>query len=343
MPPTTPTTVEQLEERLSEPTPQVIAALRQLPGDVMLLGVAGKIGPSLARMLKRASDAAGISRRIYGVSRFSSGNLEAQLREQGIEPIKCDLLDEAEVARLPQVPHVIFMAGMKFGTFGQETALWAANTYAPTLVCRHFKASRMIVFSTGNVYGLTSASGGGSQESDALHPVGEYAMSCLGRERMFDYFSRTYNIPMAIVRLNYATELRYGVLVDLAQKVWRGEPIDLAMGHFNIIWQGDVNQMVLRLLAHVETPPLVVNMTSAERLSVRNVVEELARRMNKPVNFTGKESETALLSNTTRMRELLGEPQVSTSQLLDWTAEWVMRGGASLGKPTHFERRDGLF
>lgn len=340
---TTPTTVAQLEERLSEPSPRLIAAMRELSGDVMLLGVAGKIGPSLARMLRRASDAAGISRRIYGVSRFSSGDLEAQLREQGIEPIKCDLLDEAEMSRLPQVPHVIFMAGMKFGAFGHETALWAANTYVPTLVCRHFKSSRMIVFSTGNVYGLTSAAGSGSQESDALHPVGEYAMSCLGRERMFDYFSRAFGIPMAIVRLNYATELRYGVLVDLAQKVWRGESIDLAMGHFNIIWQGDVNELVLRLLAHVETPPLVINMTSAERFSVREIVDQLAQRMNKPVNLTGKESDTALLSNTTRLRNLLGEPEVGIQQMLDWTAEWVMRGGASLGKPTHFERRDGLF
>src|SRR5829696_2155672 len=223
--------VEQLEDLLSDPTPAAIDAMRNISGDLIVLGVAGKMGPTLARMAKRASDAADVKRRVTGVSRFSNADEEARLRAHGIETIKADLLDQAALNRLPDAPNVLYMAGMKFGATGKESLTWAMNTYLPGMVCNRYSKSRIVAFSTGNVYGLTPVSGGGSIEADAPNPVGEYAMSCLGRERMFEHFSRTLSIPMAIIRLNYASEMRYGVIVDVAQKVWAGETIDLAMGH----------------------------------------------------------------------------------------------------------------
>src|SRR2546426_11108791 len=244
-------TVEQLEDLLSEPTPGVIETLGRLEGDLILLGVAGKMGPTLARMAKRASDLAKVQRRVVGVSRFSSREQETQLQAHGIETIRCDLLDEESIARLPEVLNVIYMVGFKFGATGQEATTWAMNSYLPGVICRKFRRSKIVAFSTGNVYGLTPVSGGGSRETDVPNPVGEYAMSALGRERVCEYFSRSLKIPMALIRLNYAAELRYGVLVDLAQRVWAEQPIDLAMGYFNTIWQGDANAMTLQAFGHV--------------------------------------------------------------------------------------------
>ncbi|MFN7141778.1 MAG: NAD-dependent epimerase/dehydratase family protein, partial [Limisphaerales bacterium] len=219
--------VEELDELLSEPTPVAIDTLRRLEGDIILLGVAGKMGPTLARMAKRASDAAGVKRRIIGVSRFSSAEQETELQKHGIETFRCDLLNEEALQHLPDVPNVIYLAGMKFGATGQESLTWAMNTHLPALVCKKYRNSKIVAFSTGNVYGLAPVSSGGSVETDLPNPVGEYAMSCLGRERMFEHFSRTWNIPLAIVRLNYACEMRYGVLVDLAKKIAAGQTIDL--------------------------------------------------------------------------------------------------------------------
>jgi nucleoside-diphosphate-sugar epimerase len=335
-------TEAQLEAWLSEPTPEVIETLGRLPGDLVLLGVAGKMGPTLARMAKRASDAAGIRRRVIGVARFSDGGQEP-LEAHGIETIRCDLLDEDEVAGLPDAPNVIFMAGRKFGSTGDEPLTWAMNAYLPAIICRKYRHSRIAAFSTGNVYGLSALAGGGSRESDLLQPIGEYAMSCLARERLFAYFSRALNIPMAILRLNYACELRYGVLVDLAQRIARGEPIDLTMGHFNVIWQGDANAMTLRALAHVSTPPWVVNMTGPETLSVRDVCIRLGELLGKPVRFSGIESPEALLSNASIGLARLGPPRVSAAELTGHVADWIARGGRTLGKPTHFESRDGKF
>jgi len=331
----------QLEDCLSEPTPEVIETLGRLPGDLMLLGVAGKMGPSLARMARRASDAAGVRRRVIGVARFTEGGQET-LEAHGVETIRCDLLNEDDVARLPEAPNVIFMAGRKFGSTGDEPLTWAMNAYLPAVVARKYRQSRIVAFSTGNVYGF-SPPGGGSRESDALQPIGEYAMSCLGRERMFAYFSRALKIPMAIVRLNYACELRYGVLVDLAQRIERGEMIDLAMGHFNVIWQGDANAMTLRALEHVSTPPWVVNVTGPETLSVRDVGRRLAELLGKPVRFAGGEAPEALLSNASIGLAQLGPPRVTAAELTERVADWVARGGRSLDKPTHFESRDGKF
>jgi nucleoside-diphosphate-sugar epimerase len=257
--------------------------------------------------------------------------------------VSCDLLDERQLAELPDAPHVIFMTGRKFGSTGDEAGTWAMNSFLPGTICRRYRQSNMVAFSTGNVYGLTSVAGGGSRETDELRPVGEYAMSCLGRERVFEYFSRAGNIPTAILRLNYACELRYGVLVDLARQVWREEPVDLPMGHFNILWQGDANAWALSALAHTQTPPWVVNLAGPELLSVREVCEHLGRRMNKPVRLTGQESGEALLSNASQALARWGRPRVSAGQLVDWVADWTMRGGRTLEKPTHFASRDGRF
>ncbi len=335
-------TEEQLDDLLSEPTPEVIQTLSRLQGDILILGVAGKMGPTLARMARCASDAAGARRRIIGVARFSSDG-QAALESHGIETIRCDLLQEDEVVKLPEVTNVIFMAGMKFGSSSNKATTWAMNSVLPGVICRKFRHSRIVAFSTGNVYGLTPIKGGGSREEDPLQPVGEYAMSCLGRERVFEYFSRSFGIPMVLIRLNYACELRYGLLVDLARRIWNGEAIELSMGYFNTIWQGDANAMALRAFDHVAVPPCVINVTGPETLSVRRVCEQLGEFMNRQVRFTGTEADTALLSDAKRGLELLGPAHVRTDQLIAWVADWVARGGRSFDKPTHFESRDGRF
>jgi NAD dependent epimerase/dehydratase family len=332
-----------LEDLLSEPTEGVIATLARLDGDILVLGVNGKMGPTLARMARRALQAAGIRRRIIGVSRFSSGDLEGRLPEQGIETTRCDLLDPKQLEGLPDAANVVAMVGMKFGATGQEALTWAMNSYLPGLICQKFRHSRIIAFSTGNVYGLTPVSLGGSLETDPLRPEGEYALSCLGRERIYEHFSRTLNIPMALLRLNYATEMRYGVLVDLAQKVYAGQTIDLSMGNFNAVWQGDANAMALGAFGHLTSPPLVVNIAGPELLSVRRIAEDFGRLFGKAVHFRGGEAADALLSNGQLGHRLFGYPRVGVQQMVHWTADWVRRGGESLCKPTHFEVRDGRF
>ena len=335
--------IEQLEIALSEPTPAVIETMRWLQGDIILLGVAGKMGPTLARMARRASDAAGVNRRVIGVARFSADDLDVKLQLHDIETIRCDLLNEEAVAELPDAPNVIYMAGMKFGSTGQEAMTWAMNTWLPSVVCKKYRRSKIVAFSTGNVYGLTPVEGGGSRETDPPNPVGEYALSCLGRERMFEYFSQLCEIPTALIRLNYACELRYGVLVDLAQKVWADKPIDVSMGHLNTIWQGDANAMTLQAFRHTAAPPFVVNVTGPELLSIRQLGERFGELMGKAVAFVGVEAETALLSDARLGLELLGQPRISVGQMMEWIAHWVMHGGPTLGKPTHFESRDGKF
>ncbi len=335
--------VAQLEELLSEPTDGVVRAMGTLDGDVLVLGVGGKMGPSLARMAKRASEIAGVNRRVIGVSRFSSSTLERQLHVWGVETVRCDLLNQESLAELPSAPNVIFMAGMKFGSTGQEWLTWAINTYLPGLVGKQFCRSRIAVFSTGNVYGLSPVSNGGSRESDSLNPAGEYAMSCVGRERMFEHFSRTNATKVTILRLNYAAELRYGVLLDTALRVNAGQPVPLSMGYLNAIWQGDASAMSLQALGCATAPPNVVNITGPELLSVRWIAEEFGKRFLKAVRFQGQESSDALLSNPQKACRLFGHPRVSIQQLIDWIADWVSKGGATLAKPTHFEERAGRF
>lgn len=335
--------VDHLEDLLSEPTHAVVETMRHIEGDVIVLGVAGKMGPTLARMARRATDAAGVQRRIIGVSRFGSPDQEDALRRHGIETIRCDLLDEAAIGRLPDAPNVIFMAGRKFGSTGDEPLTWAMNTFLPSLICRRYRHSRIVAFSTGNVYGLRRAGTGGSVETDAPQPVGEYAMSCLGRERMFEYFSRALGIPTVLVRLNYAAEMRYGVVADLARRVLANEPIDVTMGYFNVIWQGDANAVALALLNHAAIPARIVNIAGSEELRVRETCETLGRLMDRRVAVEGREAPDALLSDGSLARALCGEPRVDARQLIAWTADWVRRGGPSLDKPTHFDSRDGRF
>ena len=317
--------------------------MRRLHGDIILLGAAGKIGPSLARMARRASDLAGVRRRIIGVSRFSAPEEQARFHAHGIETIRCDLLDEPVVAQLPPAANVIYLAGLKFGSTEDATRTWAMNAYLPGIVCRKYRASRIVAFSTGTVYGLATRASGGSRETDSPQPVGEYAMSCLGRERMFEYFSRAWNSPVALIRLFYACELRYGVLVDLAHKILTGALIDLAMGCFNIIWQGDCNAMTLLAFDHVASPPFVINVTGPEILSIREVSVTMGRLLGKTPKFHGAELETACLGNAMQAHRLFGQPTVSAEQLIEWVVDWVKRGGQTLGKPTHFEVRDGRY
>jgi len=335
--------VAHLEELLSEPTEGVIRTLSSLDGDIIILGVAGKMGPTLARMAKKASEIDGAKRRVIGVSRFSSASLENQLQTWGVETVRCDLLDPGSLAKLPDAANVIFMVGMKFGATGQEWLTWASNTFLPGLVANRFRNSRIAVFSTGNVYGLSPLARGGSREEDALNPSGEYAMSCVGRERVFEYFSRANGTKLTLLRLNYASELRYGVLLDIAQRVNDGQPVSLSMGYLNTIWQADASAMALESLRCAASPPNVINITGHELLSVRSVAEEFAKKLGKPVRFEGTESSDALLSNARKAHELFGRPRVSLQQMIDWIADWICRGGTTLAKPTHFEERAGHF
>ncbi len=334
---------EHLEELLSEPSPRAVETLARLDGDLLVLGVAGKMGPTLARMARRAFDLAGSSRQVTGVARFTEPAHEARLRAHGVDTIRCDLLDPVQLDRLPEVRNIVYLVGRKFGSTGQEALTWALNCYLPGPVCRKFRHSRIVAFSTGNVYGLSPVALGGSREGDPLRPEGEYALSCLGRERIFEHFSRACGIPMVLLRLNYAAEMRYGVLVDIAQRVHAGLPIDLATGHLNTLWQGDANAMALCALAQASTPPAVINLTGPEILSVRQVAEEFGRLLGREPVFTGCESGTALLSNADLAQRLFGSPRVPAARLVPWIAGWLKRGGQTLGKPTHFEVRDGQF
>jgi nucleoside-diphosphate-sugar epimerase len=335
--------VAELEAALSEPRQGLIDLFGRLPGDVIILGAAGKMGPTLARMAKRASDAAGGKRKVIAVSRFSQIAEKEQLEKAGVQTIQADLLDEKQLQGLPDAPLVVFMAGMKFGAQGNEPLTWAMNTLLPAKVCEKYSKSRISAFSTGNVYGLSSVARGGSIETDAVQAVGDYAMSCVGRERMFEYFSNIQGTPVAIIRLNYATEMRYGVMVDLAGKVWREEPVPLAMGNFNAIWQGDANAMALEALGHAASPAFVLNVAGPELLSVRRVCEEFGRLMKKRVRFEGEEAPDALLNNGQLGHDLFGYPRVTAKQMIAWIADWTMRGGATINKPTHFEARDGKY
>lgn len=341
--PSTPDTGDELEEMLSRPTDTVVRAMAKLKGDILVLGVGGKMGPTLARMARRASDDAGVARRVIGVSRFSSAGLERRLNVEGVETIRCDLLDPGAIEQLPDAENIVFMAGMKFGATENPGLTWAMNCHLPALVGGRFQRSRLAVFSSGNVYGLTSAAGSGSLETDSPAPVGEYASTVLGRERMFEYFSRRYQTPIVLLRLNYAVELRYGVLVDLAKKIMAGTPIDVAIGSANVIWQTEANAMSLQSLLVAESPPRVLNIAGPEFFRIRDVGVRMGELLNKPVRFSGTESGESFLSNAEASYQAFDRPRVAVDQMVRWTADWVLRGGDDLGKPTHFESRDGRY
>jgi len=335
-------TEQDLEVLLSEPTPLVVQAMRGLEGDILILGAGGKMGPSLARLAVRAASEAGRSRRVFAAARFSEPTLKARLTADGVETIQCDLFDQAQLAELPDVPNVIYMAGQKFGTSGEADRTWAVNAYLPGVVGARFPAARIVAFSTGNVYPLWPVSSHGPTELDPTGPIGEYALSALARERVFEHFSRRNGTPIALLRLNYAVEPRYGVVRDIADRVWAGTPVDLAMQQVNLIWQRDANAVALASLSHCESPPLVLNLTGPA-VRVRWIAEEFGRRWGRAPVFAGDESDTALLSNAAECARRFGPSPVSVSEMIDRVALWVEQGGRSLNKPTHFETRDGAF
>jgi len=338
-----PRSEEELDEILSQPTAGVVDALRACGGDGVVLGAGGKMGPTLARMVRRAADKLRDGRRVYTVSRFTSPRSVSDLEKWGLQVIRADLADRDALAALPDAPNVIFMAGQKFGTRELPSATWVTNAVLPAIAAERYRGARIVAFSTGNVYPLTPADGGGSREGDAPGPVGEYAWTCLGRERVLEHASRARGTSVAIVRLNYAVDLRYGLLVDLALKVAAGEPIDLRMGYVNAVWQGDAAALAIQCLPHAAVPPFIVNVTGPETLSVRDVALEVGRVLGREPVFAGREESDALLSNTSLARSLFGPPTVSAETLLAWTAEWVRAGGQTLGKATRFEEREGNF
>jgi nucleoside-diphosphate-sugar epimerase len=329
-------TAADLERELSRPSEADIACLERLEGDILLLGASGKMGPSLARLARGAADEAGRPRRIFAVSRHPEA-------EAGIEAIPCDLLRREDVERLPECPNILYLAGRKFGCSGNPELTWAINTIVPSLVAERFPRSRFVVFSTGNVYPFRPIADGGSAETDAPAPVGEYAQSCLGRERVFEYYSRRDGLACVLFRLNYAVDLRYGVLVDVARRVWDGEPVDVRVPAFNAIWQRDANSYALRSLEHTASPPRILNVTGAETIAVRDAAEWFARRFGREARFTGEAGATALLSDASACHALLGRPLVGAEELMEMVAAWITSGGALLDKPTHFEVADGRF
>ncbi|MGE0883568.1 MAG: NAD-dependent epimerase/dehydratase family protein [Blastocatellales bacterium] len=336
-------TEEQLEDRLSEPNASDIAMMNRLSGDVIVLGAGGKMGPSLARRCKRAADDAGAKKRVIAVSRFSSAESRTELESAGVETIACDLLNRDEVDRLPNCENVLYLAGRKFGSTDRTDLTWANNAIVPAYAAHRYRASRVVAFSTGNVYPFVSAASGGSVEGDELDPRGEYAQSCLARERVFEYFSREFATPVLLFRLNYAVDLRYGVLVDIARKVYDGRPVDLTVSHFNVIWQGDANSYALRSLELCQSPPRALNVTGGEIVSVNQAADFFDRRFNRPAVFTGRDSGVALLSNSSLCRQLLGEAEMKLEELMELVAHWIEAGGRSLNKPTKFEVVDGKF
>ena len=329
-------TSAELEEALSQPSQRDIDFLKELDGDIAILGASGKMGPSLAVLCRRGSDAAGRKRRVIAVARRT-------IALPGVDSIACDLLDREQISSLPDCPNVLYLAGRKFGSSGSPELTWAMNTLLPALVAERYRGSRIVAFSTGNVYPFRGPEEGGARETDEPEPVGEYAQSCLGRERAFQYASVRHGVRCLLFRLNYAVDLRYGVPVDIARRVWTGEPVSLAVPAFNAIWQRDANSYALRSLARCDSPAAVLNVTGSEVLLVREVAEFFARRFGRPCSFSEDEGATALLSDATRCHEWLGPPEVSSGQLLEMVAAWVQSGGASLDKPTHFEVSDGKF
>jgi nucleoside-diphosphate-sugar epimerase len=335
--------IKLLYEKLLEPTQSLIEDVARLKGDIIILGVGGKMGPSLAKLAKRAVDIAGVKKNIIGVARFTERGLEDELVQQGITVIKADLLNDSELQRLPDVENVLYLAGTKFGTTGKESFTWAMNTYLPGRVAEKYQKSRIVVFSTGNVYPLVQVQSNGANENQYPQPLGEYAQSCLGRERVFQYFAQQHETPVLIYRLNYANDVTYGVLSDIALAVKNEQPIDLRMGYVNVIWQQDANEIALRSLHHCSVNPKILNVTGIEKLSVRQLASEFGKIFGREPNFINNEQETALLSDASESRRLFGNPPVSIDQMIEVIAGWVNEGGRLLNKPTHFQEREGKF
>ncbi|MEM8588149.1 MAG: NAD-dependent epimerase/dehydratase family protein [Pseudomonadota bacterium] len=329
-----------LDDFMTRPIPDLIADLKSVSGDITVLGVGGKMGPSLAILAKRAAP----DKRVIGVARFTDATVKARLEAAGVETIACDLLDRAAVARLEVTENVIFMAGRKFGSAGNQPLTWAMNALVPAIVAEHFAKARIVAFSTACVYPFVDIRHQGATEATPpTPPPGEYAASCVGRERMFEYYSSRFDTPGRLLRLSYAIDMRYGVLHDVATLVRDGQPISVAMGHVNVIWQGDANACALRALKHCTTPTSPLNISGPEVASVRAMATAMGEKLDRKPIIEGDEAATAWLVNTAEQTRLFGYPTVPLAKLLDWTATWVKAGGGSLGKPTHFEVRDGNY
>jgi hypothetical protein len=334
---------EQLDEVLTRPSAALVKFVRTLPSPLLILGAGGKMGPSLAVLVKRAAEVAGHSLDVVAASRFSNNELHTTLARSGVKTLTCDLLDHLSLPRLPDAPNILYLVGLKFGTVQNPAATWAINTIVPTRVAERYPGSRIVALSTGNVYPLSEVSRGGSLEGDSLTPLGEYANAAVGRERIFEYHSCLANSPIALVRLFYAVELRYGVLVDLARRVYEGVDIDVTNGYFNCIWQGDANELIVRALGLAASPPSSWNLCRPEIYSVRAVAVRFGELFGRAPSFTGQELPTALLGNSNALSSQLGRPEIALETMISWIAGWVKSGGRDLGKPTHFEARDGRY
>jgi nucleoside-diphosphate-sugar epimerase len=332
--------VDELDERLSRPSPSLIDDLKRLDGDILVLGAGGKLGPSLTRLALRAVDG---GKSVTVVSRFGDRAQADKLEAAGARVVSADITDEAALAALPDAPNVIFLVGSKFGSTGREAETWYTNAYLPGRVAERYRTSRIAALSTGNVYPFTPVGSGGPTEATPPGPVGEYAMSCLGRERVFSRFARKYQTPLALIRLNYAVEMRYGVLIDIGRAVLAGNPVDVTMSAVNVIWQGYANEVILRSLLHASPEPFLLNLAGAETLSVRQLATAFGEVMKIEPQFTGTEASAALLSNSARCMRLFGYPDVSPAELIEWTAAWLQAGLPLLDKPTGFQKRDGKF
>ena len=336
----------KLDELLTAPSDRLVEDMKKIEGDIIFLGAGGKMGPSLCLLAKNAVEKAGTNSKIIAVSRFTDKFAVNLLKDNGVDIISADLLQDGVLEKLPDAANIIYMAGRKFGTNGQEYLTWAMNTALPCRVAERYKNSRIVVFSTGNIYPQTTAISGGATEDTPPNPVGEYAMSCLGRERMFEYAARTFGTKTTIYRLNYAIDLRYGILFDIAEKIQAGIPVSLKMPAFNCIWQGDANEIAIRSLLYADSDIFYLNVTGSETVSVYLTAKKLGKLLNKTVLFCDEPSEplnTALLSNSGKMAELFGYPRVSLDKMIKWQAEWILSGGRSLGKATHFEEKEGSF
>jgi nucleoside-diphosphate-sugar epimerase len=339
-----PTTDHEIELLLSTPTAGVTEAVASLPGDFMVLGVGGKMGTTTALMLRRALDAAGRkSTSVTGVSRFSRAEARTDLESSGVRTLSCDLADAKQISKLPTPINVLFLAGQKFGTADAPELTWIQNTVVPALVAQHFRESRIVVFSTGCVYPFVPTNGPAATEQEPVAFLGEYASTCVGRERVFTHFSRQFGTPQLIYRLNYAVELRYGVLVDIALKVKQGRPVDITTGWLNCIWQGDACARAIQSLAHTASPPKILNITGAENLRIRTLAEQFGQAFGRQPVFSGQEAPTAWLSNASESIRLFGKPEMSVEKMVDLIASYVGKGGRLLDKPTHFETRSGQF
>ncbi len=336
-------TVAQLDDVLSEPTPGLVESMKTMKGDLMILGVGGKVGPTIAQMAARAVKASGVSRKIIGVDYFPTKQSRKRIDALGVETVKADLMQPGALDALPDAENVLYMIGLKFGSTGAEWNTWAINVYLTGLCAQRFKDSRIVSFSSGNIYPFLPLGSGGATEDVPTVPLGEYAMTTLGRERMFDYVANHCGTKVLQFRLNYAAELRYGIIHDLATKVWNGVPIDVSMGHVNVVWQGYVSAVALQSFALAESPARILNVAGPEMVAVRYIAGRLGDLMGKKPVIVGEESPNALLNNSLQCHKLFGYPQVSVDTMIEWVAYWVAKGGATLGKPTHYETRDGKF